>query len=360
MKRASFARARGQRIRHSALALFGLAGSVAPPALACDVCAVYTATEVREGRTGPALGVAEQFTHFGTLRRGGDEVENPFDERIDSSITQVVAGYAPIPDLALQANLPIIRRSFRRVEEGVAVGGTESGIGDLSLIARYTPWTHVTATSLVRLTLIGGVKLPTGDSDRLREELAHGAGEGEHAAGARVASIAGAPSVAQSVRFHAGQLPDDEVESGVHGHDLALGSGSFDGILGAGLFASRGRAFATATVQYAIRGRGDFDYRYADDLAGSGGPGYFVWLEHDRSLGIQALLSGETKGKDEQGGERLDDTAITTLYVGPGLLFTWGASLGAELAVDLPVVQNNTALQVVADYRIRGGLSWRF
>ena len=349
------------RIRVFAGALFAFA-CFERTSSACDVCAVYTATEQRESRTGPFLGVAEQFTHFGTLRRGGDEVDNPLDEKIDSSITQVIFGYAPIPDLSLQVNLPVIHRSFRRVEEGVARSDDETGIGDLSFLAQYSLWTHVTEQSLVRFTILGGVKFPTGDGDRLAEEL----GEGHEAeaegteAEAHVELAARALSVAQSVRFHAGHQHEDEIESGVHGHDLALGSGSYDGIFGARVFASHDRAFATASVQYALRTEGDFDYAYADDLTWSGGPGYFLWLEHDRSLGLQASLSGETKGKDELAGARLDDTALTALYVGPGLLFTWGSSLGADLVGELPVIQNNTALQIVADYRIRGGLSWRF
>ena len=326
-------------------------------ASACDVCAVYTATEQRESRIGPFLGIAEQFTHFGTLQRGGDEVDNPLDEKIDSSITQVIFGYAPIPDLSLQANLPVIHRSFRRVEEGAARTDDETGIGDLSFVAQYSLWTHVTEQSLVRFSILGGVKFPTGDSDRLAEERGEGHDEGIET---HAELAARALAVAQSVRLHGGEHHEDEIESGVHGHDLALGSGSYDGILGARMFASYDRAFATASVQYALRTEGDFDYAYADDLTWSGGPGYFLWLEHNRSLGLQASLSGETKGKDEIDDTRLGDTALTALYVGPGLLFTWGSSLGADLVGELPVIQNNTALQIVADYRIRGGVSWRF
>ena len=71
-------------------------------------------------------------------------------------------------------------------------------------------------------------------------------------------------------------------------------------------------------------------------------------------------MSGETKGNDKQQGVQLDDTAVTALYVGPGLSATWGTALSAELAVDLPVLQRNTSLQLVPDVRVRGGLTWRF
>ena len=32
----------------------------------------------------------------------------------------------------------------------------------------------------------------------------------------------------------------------------------------------------------------------------------------------------------------------------------------AEVAAELPVVQHNTSLQIVPDYRVRGGVTWRF
>ena len=57
-------------------------------------------------------------------------------------------------------------------------------------------------------------------------------------------------------------------------------------------------------------------------------------LEHGHSLALQAALTGETKGKDYQAGQRLDDTAATNLYVGPRLLFTWGAGQPCRLASD--------------------------
>ena len=149
-------------------------------------------------------------------------------------------------------------------------------------------------------------------------------------------------------------------EGGLHGHDLALGSGSVDGIVGGQIFWSWGRLFTTAAIQYAVRTTGSFDYHFANDLTWLGGPGWFVLLGHDYSLGLQALLAGETKGNDSQAGVQAHDTAITALYAGPAISVTWRASLGAELAVDLPAIQHNTGLQLLPDARVRGGFTWHF
>ena len=317
------------------------------PALACDLCAIYTATQLRESRMGLHLGIAEQFTSFNTLQRNGEEVHNPAGERMNSSITQILAAYNVSPRLRLQLNVPIIARVYRRQTANGISEGDESGIGDVSLVGSYTPFSEVTEHSVVRLTLLGGLKLPSGNSRRLKEELV------PHDDG-------GHDDIPGPFRpLHSGGNTGGVV-TGIHGHDLALGSGSVDGIIGAQLFASWDRLFFSGAVQYLLRTEGDFHYTYADDLMWNGGPGAFVWLHHDFTLGLQAVLSGESKGNDSLNDVTMDDTAITALFVGPGLAFTWGTSLGADLAADIPVIQNNSALQLVPDYRIRGGVTWHF
>jgi len=74
---------------------------------------------------------------------------------------------------------------------------------------------------------------------------------------------------------------------------------------------------------------------------------------------VQALVSGETKGQDEQQGKALEDTAATTLYVGPGLNLGW-KQLEAEATVEVPVITHRTGVQIAPDVRVRGGLRWRF
>jgi hypothetical protein len=113
-------------------------------------------------------------------------------------------------------------------------------------------------------------------------------------------------------------------------------------------------------VQYAIRSEGDFEHQYANDLTWFGGPGAYLVLRHDYTLSLQAMVSGETKGKDTFAGVPDEDSAETLVYVGPQLNFTWGSTLSAVAAVDLPVVRDNSGTQVMPGYRVRVALSWRF
>jgi hypothetical protein len=361
----TLARGRPYERRGSLLVGLILALFAPPAARACDLCAIYTSVEVSESKTGLRLGVAEQFTRFGTLQSGGEKVPNPFDEHLNSSITQVLLGYNFTDRLGLQLNLPIISRTFRRVTTLSIDNDDETGPGDLSLVGTVNAYSTYTENSLFRVSLLGGLELPSGDTERLSEEVEHDHGEGDPSLGF-FPTIPPPSGTAAAPRFRARhETGPGGVQSGIHGHDLALGSGSVDGIVGGQIFASWRKLFFNAAVQYLIRTEGDFDYEYADDLIWSSGIGAFVSMGHDLgrrdyTLGARAVVSGESKGKDTLDGDDVDDTAITSMFVGPGITCTWGDSLSADVTGELPVLLNNSSLQIVPDYRIRGGITWRF
>src|SRR4030095_2260728 len=128
---------RGEEMKN--LILFvGLGPLFGGSLLACDLCSIYSATEARgEIGRGFFAGVAEQFTHFGTLQEEGDEVANPADQFMDSSISQLFVGYNFTERFGAQFNAPIIYRNFRRLEEGVPDEDSEFGLGDVTLVAHF-------------------------------------------------------------------------------------------------------------------------------------------------------------------------------------------------------------------------------
>ncbi|MDB6065111.1 MAG: hypothetical protein JWR26_1319 [Pedosphaera sp.] len=296
-----------------------LAGVVAAPAaMACDLCSIYAASRAQGGGdTGLFGGVAEQFNRFGTLRDGGHVIQGN-GEFINSSVSQIFAGYNINSRASLQLNVPIIYRSF-----GSATSGrqSESGVGDISLIGSYVAYEKLSEDFTFNWTVLGGIKFPTGNPNR---------------------------------------LGDEDFADGIGGHDLALGSGSVDGIVGTGVFTRWKRMFFTGTVQYAIRSEGSFEHRYANDLTWSGGPGVYLALKHSYTLSLQAMVSGETKGKDTFSGVDDGDSAETIVYLGPQLGFTWKDKLGIAAGVDLPVSIYNSGVQVVSDYRVHAAVTWRF
>ena len=298
---------------------------------ACDLCAVYNAP-LAHGvvEQGFHLALAEQVTRYGTLQEDGKKVSNPAHQWMNSSVSQVAAGVHFNDRLGVQFSVPIIHRSFRRAEGGGIDEGTVSGIGDASFGLNYVLARRDSVNWTVAWELRGGVKFPTGDSSRLREEAEEDT-----------------------------PVPG-QIETGIHGHDLALGSGSWDAYAGSEIYARYRRWFITGDVQYAIRTEGDFHYQYANDITWGGGPGYHVIYGEAWTLALQARVSGEYKEKDEFDGAKAEDTAITSLFLGPHLSLSWRGQIGAELGVALPVSIDNSALQAVPDWRVYGGFVWRF
>jgi hypothetical protein len=112
-------------------------------------------------------------------------------------------------------------------------------------------------------------------------------------------------------------------------------------------------------VQFTLRGDGTHQYHFANDLTWSGGPGYYFIRRHDMIIGLQFVASGEYKGVDRFRGKPAEDTGITSVFLGPRLIASRGR-FSAEIAAEFPVSIDNTALQVVPDYRLRGAVSFHF
>lgn len=324
-------------------------------AQACDLCAVYNSVDAQKPMAGSfRLGIAEQFTEYGKLQEDGHKIDNAMHQRLASSITQIVSAYDFSDSFGLQVSLPYVNRRFTRFHDEMLHSGTEAGIGDMTIIGRYNALQLRDEDTLFNVQLLGGVKVPTGDSDRLKEELAV---EGIHP---MEEMDVYAPITAVS-RHEGHDHGEGAVPGAVHGHDLALGSGSFDYPLGITILAEKGRLFAKGGIIYTVRTAGDHDYQYADDLQWDFGPGYYVHLDHDSNIAARVVLSGENKSKDSgQGGAIQSDTGITSLFIGPELDFMVGEALTGEIALDLPADINNSGTQAVASYRMRTALTYRF
>jgi hypothetical protein len=341
----------------------------APAARACDVCAVYTATQMREERTGLLVGLAEQATRYSTLLPDPAGGTRDAGERLNSFITQILVGYDFHPKFRVQVNVPIIARDYHRlrnrrvvddqIRDGVMTKGNVSGFGDVALLGLFRPWSYVDEHRLVRFTLLGGLKMPSGDPGKLVEEqkLRRATEATAAAAAARSASAGGRTGRVVS----ADHIPEGS-PSGINGHDLALGSGSIDGIVGGIGFASWDRLFVTASVQHAIRMEGAYRYQYGDETQWFVGIGGYLLLDHARTLSLQVVTSGKYQGTDTLEGQSTapdgGSTATTWVFVGPAMSFTWGTSGAFEIAGDLPVDTPDEGL--IPEYRVRGGISWRF
>jgi hypothetical protein len=299
------------------------------------------------GAAGWYAAIGEQFTYFATVQVNGHEVDNPTGQYENSSITQLVAGYSISSRFSLQIDVPLIYREFKRPEGFAIDRGTVSGLGDVSLLLKTVLWHYASPARrtfeidnkspvaiehepdfTASAILLTGIKFPTGDSSRLEEEF-------------HEVDVPGAP------------------ESGIHGHDLTLGTGSYDGIFGGQTSLRYKNIFFETNLQFTLRGDGAHQHHFANDLIWNAGPGYYFIRSRETIFGLQLAVSGEYKDVDRFRGARAEDTGITSVFIGPRVVVSRGR-FSAEIAADLPVSISNTALQVVPDYRLRGGISFHF
>ena len=78
------------------------------------------------------------------------------------------------------------------------------------------------------------------------------------------------------------------------------------------------------------------------------------------TLSLQVVVSGETKGQDTLNSVPTDDTAITSIFLGPQLNYTWSTRLSAMLGLDWPVSIVSSGEQIVPTYRLRAAVTARF
>ena len=298
-------------------------------AWACDLCSIYAASEAQGAGKGFYGGVAEQFTYFGSLQSGGQSVAND-GEYIDSLNSQVFVGYNFSSRFGVQVNLPVIYRQYGRQYTSVDDGHffsparrNETGVGDVSLIGNFRAYKYSSEDFTFSWTVLGGIKFPTGGTDRLNPA-------------------------------------NPDFATGIGGHDLTFGSGSYDGLMGTGFSARWKKLFLMGEMRYSIRTAGAFDYQFANDWSWSGGPGIYLALEDNYTVAFQVAVSGESKGQDTIAGVATDDTAMTVVYLGPQINFTWSDRLSAHAGADLPVSMASTGNQLVPNYRLHAAVTWRF
>ncbi|HWN94400.1 MAG TPA: hypothetical protein VNT99_05160 [Methylomirabilota bacterium] len=323
-----------------------------PAARSCELCTIYNSENAaRETGGGFVFSLSELFIPWRTEQLNGEEVRSPDPDHLDSSITHLVPTYNFGKDFGVSLSVPIIHRDFKRKSVIVGPGrllqvvteeGTETGLGDAALIGRWTAFRRSEMAWSAVFNILAGVKFPTGDTDPLREEAVQVR---------RYNALVGPGHVHDALGIPV---------SGVHARDVSLGSGSFDGVFGATLNFRYTRWFFNSQIQYYLRTEGESTYDYGSELMLSGGPGAYLVLRDNWTLSLQASGAYETAERDKLFGEKSDHTGITSWYLGPLVNLAVGKHFSANIGVDVPLRITNNGFQNVPDYRIHGGVGWRF
>jgi hypothetical protein len=246
--------------------------------------------------------------------------------------------YGVTHHLTVSAELPYVRRD--RLREGMASGveqlGSVSGIGDMSLLAKY----RLTEGEGPGFALIGGIKLPTGGTHKLSR---------------------------------GGERLETEHQPG---------TGSWDAIVGASASAPLGAVTLTASSLYQFSGRGAQHTRLGDRLQGGialshrfGDAPHGHAQTHDHHHGDEldehaeqphsgwdafVELAGEWEGRQKVGGEVEAESGGKWAYVAPGLRYAAASGWSASAALALPVWQRIRASHPDNRYRLMLSLGRAF
>jgi len=331
---------------------FAIGLGIQVAARSCDLCAIYSADSAQGQRhSGWAMTVSEAFISYRTILFNDHELSPNDPDFRDSSVTHLVPGYNFTKRLGLNLNIPLVYHHFQRTDLRYSLTdppvleqehGSEFGLGDVSLIARWVAFQKVGMEAAFIVTLLGGVKFPTGDTDRIADEVEQ----------TRIYDAIVPPGTPHDPLGHS--------ISGVHAHDLTLGSGSFDGIFGVTMASRWDRYFLNAQFQYYLRTEGESDFTYGDEIMISGGPGAYLLLGKSYTLNLQANGGYDSMARDELDGRISNRTGFTAWYLGPQLGFTFGDRFSTVAGVDIPLDITANGLQNVPDYRVHASLVWRF
>lgn len=203
---------------------------------------------------------------------------------------------------------------------------TVEGLGDITFMGLYTPYTDALVRPTKRLTLGMGLKTPTGKNDEKTDD---------------------------------GQL--------VHAM-MQPGTGSWDPLF----FVNYMRAFYPLILQgnllYHLTTEGDEGYEFGDQLSLDMIARYQLFMYVSPGFEFNVLHAWKDKDHDKKYSrpetslvDNPDNTGITSLYVTPSLHVKIPKTGGsADLKFQVPVYQHARGIQQVVDWRVMASIAWNF
>lgn len=232
------------------------------------------------------------------------------NRKVDVIAIPNVLVYGATPDLALFAIFPYIftNTEFTDTSLGGRVNKNESGIGDLTLLARYTVYARDYPSGTFRLAPLAGIKIPTGDDDLK-------------------------PITTDSIDFQFGGVST-----------VTWGFGRYE---------------IDADIIYGINTEAD-SFESGDDLTYDLAYQFRVypWTLPDVGVPNFIYLVAEANGvysqKGRLGGEEIDDSGGHILFLSPGIQFATKRYI-LEASIQLPAVQNLNGSQLETDFILTAG-----
>ena len=245
------------------------------------------------------------------LRHGSDRVSDPLDRRLVDHTFALGAHYGLRYDLQLSAIVPYISRTLTLDDPAGPDRVSEEGWGDAALVAK---WRYLRLDDVGRATnfaVLAGLELPTGDTDLSVDD----------------------PTV---------------------GHDLQVGSGSWDPSIGTAVTHEPGRWRFNAAVLYQWKGEGTRNFKEGDEFFAELAAGNRFWLEPYPGpfMRFDALLRYRREWRSREDGDVVHDSGGDLLTVGATLAFRPRPTIDLQLFVEYPVYQSLEGTQLEEDLSV--------
>lgn len=292
----------------------------ATSASACDNCTIFTPLNPRELVPETVrLGVRQDLFGYAKARRDGESDSTVPSQNLKTDVTELSAAWDVNSYFGLMAEVPFVNNHARRLDyDGTTSYTSEAGLGEVALYVPVSLFQYSRRKQEFLLQFIPGVKLATGDTERLKEEL----------------------------------LPQPPNRP-IRGADMTLGTGSYDVPLGTAFLLRQDRFLFDGYVEYILRTEGDYGYRFADDLRWRSALGVYA-VDTSSALVIpKVAVSGIWKDHDQLNGTEVENSGLTELFVGPELALTAFDRIELNLIFDFPVYFENDGLQSLQDHLVR-------
>lgn len=299
---------------------------------ACEYCLIGQGISPLQTQNGAGIRIAQRYTRLDKVYSGSDKLDNP-GVREEYWTTELGGFYSMNNRLLVLANVPLRKtKGSGELAEGPDgdperedESGDASGVGDISLLGRYTFVAHHTLDTTTLIAGVAGIKLPTGSTNKRNDD---------------------------------GDYLDAHLQPGTGSTDLLLGM-SFTHVTGryslsSNLLVSFAREGDTGDASHEFGNSLNYDltakYRITPSVIGQTPNSWFA------SLGV----NGEYRRREKLDGETVEDSGGHTVYLTPGLQFSLGSHWVLEGTFQYAVYHDLKATQLGENYKFYVSATYQF
>ncbi len=223
--------------------------------------------------------------------------------------------YGIMDKLDARIIVPYVDKELDRMSAKKDFTDSNSGIGDVKLISRYSIFSQKRKDPF-NMAIGLGVKFPTGSTDE---------------------------------KDSSGKTPGF----------IQTGSGSWDPIMEVGAHKVMGRQWFSTYFMYQLTTEGELgkmDFEKGDLFKYNFGYGYALAKLFD----LQLELNGNVRGKAEKNGMEVKNSGGHVLYITPGFHIKFNKKMHLDAGVALPVYRDLNGKQVSEDYRLVTKFAYKF